>query len=67
MNRQTTSENAINQIGNRYEMVIVAAKRVRELKRGDTPKVMPNKNNKKIVTALEEIEQGHITRNYLYK
>lgn len=67
MNRQTTSENAINQIGNRYETVIVAAKRVRELKRGDAPKVMPNKNNKNVVTALEEIEQGHITRNYLYK
>lgn len=67
MNRQITSEDAINMIGNKYELVIIAAKRVRELKRGDAPKVKTSKTNKNIVTALEEIEQGYITRSYLDK
>jgi len=66
MSRQNTSENAINQIGNRYELVLIASKRARELKRGDATKLSKS-TNKTCITALEEIEQGLITRDYLTK
>jgi DNA-directed RNA polymerase omega subunit len=48
--------------GNRFDMIIVAAKRVRELNRGATPMV-PSKS-KPAVTALLEIAAGKIGKNY---
>lgn len=50
-------------IGNRFDMVLVATLRARELKRGHAKNV--NTPNGSIVTALQEIQAGHITRDYL--
>lgn len=58
-----TSQNAALKIGNRYDMVLIAARRVRELHRGDAPKV--NFTNDPGVLALLEIEAGHVGRDYL--
>lgn len=60
-----TSQVAVSMIGNRYEMVLIAARRARELARGDMPKV--TKVSSHVVTALREIEQGHVDRSWLYK
>jgi DNA-directed RNA polymerase subunit omega len=60
-----TSQAAVAMIGNRYEMVLVAARRARELARGDAPKV--TKVTSHAVTALREIEQGYVDRSWLYK
>lgn len=60
-----TSEVASNKIGNKYEMILIAAVRARELKRGHARKV--SKENKPIVTALREIEEGMVGREYLKK
>jgi DNA-directed RNA polymerase subunit omega len=60
-----TSQAAVEMIGNRYEMVLIAARRARELARGDAPKV--TKVSSHAVTALREIEQGHVDRSWLYK
>jgi DNA-directed RNA polymerase subunit omega len=60
-----TSQAAVEMIGNRYEMVLIAARRARELARGDAPKV--TKVTSHAVTALREIEQGHVDRSWLYK
>jgi DNA-directed RNA polymerase subunit omega len=60
-----TSQAAVAMIGNRYEMVLIAARRARELARGDAPKV--TKVTSHAVTALREIEQGHVDRSWLYK
>jgi DNA-directed RNA polymerase subunit omega len=60
-----TSQAAVSMIGNRYEMVLIAARRARELARGDAPKV--TKVTSHAVTALREIEQGHVDRSWLYK
>jgi DNA-directed RNA polymerase omega subunit len=50
-------------IGNRFDMVLVATIRARELKRGHVKNVStPNGN---IVTALQEIQAGHIGPEYL--
>jgi DNA-directed RNA polymerase subunit omega len=60
-----TSEVASIKIGNKYEMILIAAVRARELKRGDARLVA--KENKALVTALREIEEGKIGREYLRK
>jgi DNA-directed RNA polymerase subunit omega len=61
-----TSEAAVAAIGNRYDLVLVGARRMRELGRGDTPKV-DARGHGFCVTALKEIEAGLVTRDYLYK
>jgi DNA-directed RNA polymerase subunit omega len=60
-----TSELAVAAIGNRYDLVLVGARRMRELGRGDMPKV-DARGHGACVTALMEIEAGHVTRDYLF-
>jgi DNA-directed RNA polymerase subunit omega len=60
-----TSQAAVAMIGNRYELVLIAARRARELARGDAPRV--TKVTSPAVTALREIEQGFVDRSWLYK
>lgn len=60
-----TSEEAVNKIGNRYNLVLIAAHRVRELKRGRRP--MVSSGNDVVVTALREIEAGKVGVEYLKK
>ena len=50
-----TSEAAVAAIGNRYDLVLVASRRLRELNRGDMRKVASKNSNS--VAVLEEI--GH--------
>ena len=45
-----TSEAAVTAIGNRYQLVLVAARRMRELGRGDMPKIVTR--NGHAVTAI---------------
>ena len=52
-----TSEEAVNMVGNRFDLVLIASARVRELKRGYRPKV-PKSNDGHTVTALKEIEKA---------
>lgn len=61
-----TSEAAVTAIGNRYDLVLVGARRMRELGRGDAPK-LDARGHGVCVTALKEIEAGLVTRDYLYK
>jgi len=59
------TEKCVANIGNRFELVLIAAQRARELRRGHRPLVTtPNGN---VVTALQEIEAGHVGREYLKK
>ena len=60
-----TSEVASIKIGNKYDMVLIAAARARELRRGDAPKLLTK--NKPIVTAIREIELGLVGKEYLRK
>lgn len=64
--KQVSVEGAVEQIGSRFDLVLVASERAREIKRGSTPKIQGN--NGAVVTALEEIEQGLYTKaDYLKK
>lgn len=60
-----TSDRAYKKIGNRFELVIIAAKRARELSLGADP-LIPGKYNP-CVTAMMEIEQGLVGKEYLEK
>jgi DNA-directed RNA polymerase subunit omega len=60
-----TSELAAIAVGNKYDLVLIASRRVRELRRGWHPKVVCD--NDLPVTALREIEAGLIGRDYLLK
>ena len=60
-----TSQAAVNAVGNRYDLVLIASARVRELVRGHVPKIKVKHGH--VITALLEIEHGHVGRDYLYK
>lgn len=60
-----TSEAAVAKIGNRYDLVLVAANRYRELTQGHIAKV--KQQHGAVITALQEIEQGMIGKHYLYR
>ena len=53
-----TGQRAAEMIGTRYDTVLIAANRIRELNRGDAPKIERRYGVR--VTALQEIEQGHV-------
>ena len=62
-----TSQQAVAAIGNRYDLVLAASQRARELKNGSMPKV-EGKDASFNVTALREIEQGKYTfQDYMNK
>jgi DNA-directed RNA polymerase subunit omega len=65
MTARYTSQAAVEMIGNRYDLVLIASIRARELRRGYKPLI--DTNNAPIVTALNEIEQGKIGIDYLKK
>ena len=60
-----TSEIAVAAVGNRYDLVLIAARRCRELTRGDVPRVKSQHGY--VLTALKEIEHGKVDRSYLLK
>jgi DNA-directed RNA polymerase omega subunit len=60
-----TSALAVEKIGNRYDLVLVAAQRLRELHRGDLPLV--SCTGGPVITALKEIELGKVGLEYLLK
>ena len=51
-----TGQRASEVVGTRYDAVLIAANRIRELHRGDAPKIERKYGVR--VTALQEIEQG---------
>jgi len=58
-----TSEEAVLAVGNRYDLVLIASLRTRELKRGFKPKITTTAGT--TVTALQEIEKGLVSIDYL--
>ena len=62
MPRQS-SVRAVEAVGNRYDLVLIASIRVRELNRGYPRKMTVNDNN--TIAALTEIENGLVGRDYL--
>lgn len=61
-----TSEEASRQVGSKYDLVLIASRRVRELRNGHAPTIT-NPHPSAVITALREVEQGQVGREYLMK
>ena len=61
------SEAAVAMIGNRYDLILAGARRMRELGRGDRPKIDLKFPHSVGVTAMLEIEAGKIGQDYIYR
>lgn len=61
-----TSEEASRAVESKYDLVLIASRRVRELRNGHAPAIA-NPHRSEIITALREIEQGKVGRDYLLK
>ena len=59
------TDKCVTNIGNRFDLILVASIRARELGKNHKPKVVTRSNP--IVATLQEIEEGHIGREYLKK
>lgn len=55
-----TIEDCLNYVDNRFELVLLASKRARQLASGAEP-LVPIENDKPTVIALREIAEGKIT------
>ncbi|WP_290648295.1 DNA-directed RNA polymerase subunit omega [Aquisalimonas sp.] len=56
---RVTVEDCLENVDNRFELVLVATKRSRQLAHGLEPRV-PLENDKPTVLALREIAAGHV-------
>jgi DNA-directed RNA polymerase subunit omega len=59
------TDKCVEAVGNRFDLVLIASARVRELRRGQAKLVVGT--NSPTITALKEIEAGKIGREYLKK
>ena len=59
-----TVEDCVAKIPNKFQLVLVAAKRARQLANGAEPMV-PWENDKPTVVALREIAEGHVGESIL--
>jgi DNA-directed RNA polymerase subunit omega len=55
-----TVEDCLQQINNRFQLIHVAAKRVRQLRKGSEPTI--TSKNKDIVVALREVAAGTVVK-----
>lgn len=58
---RVTVEDAVDAIGNRFDLIMVASKRARQLATGGKEPMVEWDNDKPTVVALREIEAGLVT------
>jgi DNA-directed RNA polymerase subunit omega len=57
-----TVEDCLEQVSNRFELVLLGARRAKQLLKGARPLV--ESDNKEVVTALREVAEGQVTLEY---
>ncbi|HGN1969590.1 TPA: DNA-directed RNA polymerase subunit omega [Proteus mirabilis] len=62
---RVTVQDAVEKISNRFDLVLVAARRARQLQVGAKDPLVPEENDKMTVIALREIEEGLINGKIL--
>ena len=62
---RVTVQDAVEKIGNRFDLVLVAARRARQMQVGGKDPLVPEENDKTTVIALREIEEGLTTNQIL--
>lgn len=62
---RVTIEDCLTQVDNRFQLIILAAKRARKLSESGIEPEVEWDNDKTTVVALREIAEGKITSSYL--
>lgn len=62
---RVTVQDAVEKVGNRFDLVLIAARRARQIQTGGKDALVPEENDKPTVIALREIEEGLITKDVL--
>ena len=62
---RVTVQDAVDKIGNRFDLIQIAARRARQMQTGAKDPLVPEENDKYTVIALREIEEGLITKDIL--
>jgi DNA-directed RNA polymerase subunit omega len=62
---RVTVEDCLENVENRFELVMVAAKRARQLATGGKEAFVDVENDKETVVALREIAEGHVDSSIL--
>ena len=62
---RVTVQDAVEKIGNRFDLVLVAARRARQLQVENKSPLIPEENDKETVVALREIEDGLVNKQIL--
>ena len=55
---RVTVQDAVEKIGNRFDLILTAARRARQLQLNQSAPLVPEDNDKPTVIALREIEKG---------
>ncbi|MFT5758776.1 MAG: DNA-directed RNA polymerase subunit omega [Alteromonadaceae bacterium] len=58
---RVTVEDAVDKVGNRFDLVLIASRRARQIATGGKDPLVEVENDKPTVLALREIEAGLIT------
>jgi DNA-directed RNA polymerase subunit omega len=62
---RVTVEDCLENVANRFELVMVASKRARQLATGGKDPLVQEESDKSTVIALREIAEGHVTSEIL--
>lgn len=62
---RVTVEDAVEQVGNRFDLVLIASRRARQIATGGKEPLVELENDKPTVLALREIEKGLITTDVM--
>lgn len=62
---RVTVQDAVEKVGNRFDLILTASRRARQMQTGNKDALVPEENDKPTVIALREIEAGLITKEIL--
>lgn len=62
---RVTVQDAVEKIGNRFDLILTAARRARQLQLNQSAPLVPEDNDKPTVIALREIEKGLINQDIM--
>lgn len=62
---RVTVEDCLDHVDNRFELILLASKRARQLARQNIDPTVEWDDDKPTVVALREIAEGHISKEYL--
>lgn len=64
---RVTVEDCLENVANRFELVMVASKRARQLATGGKEPLVQEESDKPTVIALREIAEGYVTADILVR